>query len=78
MNLQSDGEEVVDVIGVYKLTGIRDYKLYELLRWGSFPKPSKVGNKNFWKKSDIAAYLESKKVNASEPKPEKDDTADKL
>jgi predicted DNA-binding transcriptional regulator AlpA len=37
----------------------------------NFPAPIKVGRKLLWKKSDIEAYLESKKVNASESKPEK-------
>jgi predicted DNA-binding transcriptional regulator AlpA len=41
----------------------------------SFPKPIKIGITVLWKKSDIEAYLESKKVNASEPKTEKNETA---
>jgi predicted DNA-binding transcriptional regulator AlpA len=50
-----------------------------ILRWikdnPEFPSPSKVGHKLLWKRSDIEAYLESKKVNASGPKPEKNETA---
>jgi predicted DNA-binding transcriptional regulator AlpA len=42
----------------------------------TFPKPYKIGLKLLWKKSDIEAYIESKKVNASEPKIEKNEAAD--
>jgi predicted DNA-binding transcriptional regulator AlpA len=42
----------------------------------SFPRPIKIGITVLWKKSDIEAYLESKKVNVSKPKPEKNEAAD--
>jgi predicted DNA-binding transcriptional regulator AlpA len=70
------GEESLNLQDVCKITGITMSKLYELLRYDLFPNPIRIGRKNFWKKSDIEAYLESKKINASEPKPEKNKTAD--
>ena len=42
----------------------------------NFPNPIKIGMTVLWKKSEIEAYLESKKVGSPEPKTEKNDTAD--
>jgi predicted DNA-binding transcriptional regulator AlpA len=71
-----NGEEFLDVDNVLELTALNYTKLYELLRYSIFPKPIRMKNRNLWKKSDIEAYLESKKVNVSEPKPEKNEAVD--
>ena len=52
-----NGEEFLDVDNVLKLTTLNYTKLYELLRYNVFPKPVSIKNKNFWKKSEIEAYL---------------------
>jgi predicted DNA-binding transcriptional regulator AlpA len=54
-----DGEEVIGVKTVLEITGLNNTKLYELLRYDRFPKPLKVGNKSFWKRAEIEAYIES-------------------
>jgi predicted DNA-binding transcriptional regulator AlpA len=71
-----DGEEVIDTKGVSALIGCHRVVLQYLVKLDVFPRPIRLGNKNFWKKSDIDAYIESKKVNASEPKSEKNEAAD--
>jgi predicted DNA-binding transcriptional regulator AlpA len=67
-----DGEEALDTSKVLELLGCHRVTLHDMVRSGLFPKPASINNRNFWKKSDIEAYLESKKVNASKPKAEKD------
>jgi predicted DNA-binding transcriptional regulator AlpA len=61
--------------GVSVLIGCHRVALQYLVKLDVFSKPIRLGNKNFWKKSDIEAYIESKKVNASEPKPEQNEAA---
>jgi predicted DNA-binding transcriptional regulator AlpA len=59
ISMQIDGEEVLDIKGVSKMTGLNINKVYELLRYDRFPKPIVVKNKNFWKESEIEEYIES-------------------
>ncbi len=61
ITVQADGETVYDVEELRKITGLNINKIYELLRYERFPLPIKVRNKNFWKKSDIDNYLETKR-----------------
>ena len=57
-----DGAEVIDITEVSQITGYNLNKLYELLRYNLFPKPVKIKNKNFWKRSEIEAYMKASKL----------------
>ena len=46
-------EELIKTFKVARTT------IYEWMKKDNFPKPCKIGHKNFWKKSEIEAYLES-------------------
>ena len=70
------GEKFIDTINTCQLLKVCVSKLQTMVKEGKLPNPSSVGRKNFWKKSDIEAYIESKKVGSLEPKTEKNDTAD--
>jgi predicted DNA-binding transcriptional regulator AlpA len=59
ISVQIDGEDVLDIKDVSEITGLNLNKIYELLRYDRFPKPIVVKNKNFWKKAEIEAYMES-------------------
>ncbi|MDR2157701.1 MAG: hypothetical protein LBO02_00055 [Holosporaceae bacterium] len=56
-----DGKEVLDTKQVLELTKFSNSKLHELMRHDKFIKPFRYKNKNFWKKSEIDAYIENTK-----------------
>jgi predicted DNA-binding transcriptional regulator AlpA len=46
-------KDLMEVFGVSRAT------IYEWVKKEGFPKSYKIGGKNFWKRSEIEAYLES-------------------
>jgi len=51
-------EEMVEMKDVVKLFGVSRRTIYKWIENTNFPRPSKIGHKNFWKKSEIEAYIE--------------------
>jgi len=52
---------------VERITGMSRSSIYRLMQEGDFPRPLKVGSTaDRWKESDIAAWIESRPVAASE------------
>jgi prophage regulatory protein len=50
---------------VLRLSGKGRTNLYESVRNGSFPAPTKDGKATRWFESEVAAWVEAKKVNRS-------------
>ncbi|MCY4528256.1 MAG: AlpA family transcriptional regulator [Chloroflexi bacterium] len=52
---------------VERITGVSRASIYRLMQQGVFPRPVKVGSTAVrWKESDIAAWIDSRPVAASE------------
>ncbi len=52
---------------VERITGMSRSSIYRLMQQGDFPRPVKVSSTAVrWKESDIAAWIESRPVAASE------------
>lgn len=47
-----------DWIEVSEVLKISKSSIYNLIRKGILPKPLKVGNKSFWKQSDVLAFID--------------------
>jgi len=41
-------------------------KLRTMINDGEFPQPIKIGNRNFWRSSDVATWIEKKALEAAE------------
>ncbi len=41
-----------------RLGGISDSTLWRLMRSGEIPAPRKIGARNFWRESEISAFVE--------------------
>jgi predicted DNA-binding transcriptional regulator AlpA len=51
-------EKMVEAKDVAKAFGVARQTIHVWLKTTDFPRPSKIGHKNFWKKSDIEEYIE--------------------
>ena len=49
-------EPMIQMNELLKLFKVSRGTIYEWIR-GDFPKPIKIGHKNFWKRSEIEEYL---------------------
>lgn len=45
---------------VCEVTGLAQSTIYQLVESEDFPKPVKIGRKNFWRESSLIAYLDKK------------------
>ena len=54
-------DEMLQMDDLIKSFKVARTTIYEWMRKEDFPKPSKIGGKNFWMKTDIEAYIESSK-----------------
>ena len=54
-------EEMVETKDIVKLFGVTRRTIFEWLKNTDFPRPSKIGHKNFWRKSEIEEYIEKNK-----------------
>ena len=71
MNFDEEVVYIADIIAKFRVSRktIYNWIATDL----TFPKPYKIGLKLLWKKSDIEAYIESKKVSSPESATEKVD-----
>ena len=53
-------EAMIQMNELLKLFKVSRGTVYEWMR-GDFPKPIKIGHKNFWKRSEIEEYIERTK-----------------
>ena len=62
MSDKKDGlEKMVDAKGLAKAFDVARQTIHVWLKTTDFPKPFKIGHKNFWNISEIEAYKESKR-----------------
>ena len=54
-------EEMLQMEDLMKSFKVARTTIYEWMRKEDFPKPCKIGHKNFWKRSDIEEYIESQR-----------------
>jgi predicted DNA-binding transcriptional regulator AlpA len=50
-----DAKDIADAFGVARQT------IHVWMKSTDFPKPSKIGHKNYWRKSTIDDYIDKKK-----------------
>lgn len=54
-------DKMVEMKDIVEFFGVARRTIYEWIKHANFPKPAKIGHKNFWKKSEIEAFIESKR-----------------
>ena len=61
MRFLIDNEEYLTQEEIEELIGLKQTALNTLVRFGYFPKPLKLEIRKLWKRSEVEAYIESKK-----------------
>jgi len=59
MNEKTSLEKMIETKDIAEAFGVARQTIHVWLKSTDFPRPSKIGHKNFWKKSEIEAYIES-------------------
>lgn len=52
-------DEMLQMEDLIKTFKVARTTIYEWMKNEKFPKPCKIGHKNFWKRSEIESYIES-------------------
>ena len=55
----SEIERMLEIKDLIKIFNVSRVTIHVWLKNTDFPRPSKIGHKNYWKKSDIENYIES-------------------
>ena len=53
-------KKIIFIDTVCKLTGRHKMSIYRYIKAGTFPKPSKIENRNAWFLSDIENWIDEK------------------
>ncbi|MDR2385576.1 MAG: AlpA family phage regulatory protein, partial [Tannerella sp.] len=62
MELTIKNEEYITLDDVESLVNMKQTSIYTLIKFGHFPKALKLPDRQVWKKSEVEAYIEKKKI----------------
>jgi predicted DNA-binding transcriptional regulator AlpA len=54
-------ERMLEIKDLMRIFNVSRVTIHVWIKNTNFPQPFKIGHKNFWKKSEIEEYIESKR-----------------